>query len=104
MAVRALQGLIVVLVATAGFEVGYLHRPPAPAPRIVFAETAPAAQTPCATPALPVPTPDAVASAEPPPAPRRPPRRRPATTGQIPGTGSVADCAKNGGPLCGMPE
>ena len=104
MAVRALQGLIVALVAVAGFELGYLRRPPAPEPRILFADTAPVVLPPCSAPALPAPEPDAVAAAEPPPAPRRPPRHRRETTWTIPGAGSVADCAQNGGPLCGMPE
>lgn len=104
MAVRSLQALILILVAVAGFEIGYLRRPPVPAPRIVFTETTPVATTPCSAPAAPAVEPDAVAATEPPPAPRRPPRHRRETPGPIPGAGSVADCARNGGPLCGMPE
>lgn len=104
MAARALQGLIVLLVAIAGFEIGYLRRPLPPEPRIVFADTAPVVPPPCSAPALPAPEPDAIAAAESPPAPRRPPRHRREAAGPIPGAGSVADCAQNGGPLCGMPE
>jgi hypothetical protein len=104
MAVRALQGLILCLAVVAGIEIGYLSRPPVPAPRLVFTETAPVVLGPCSAPALPAVEPDAVAAAEPRPAPRRPPRHRRETTEPIPGTGSVAECAQNGGPLCGMPE
>jgi hypothetical protein len=103
MAVRSLQALILILVGLAGFEIGYLRRPLPPETRVVFTETAPVALTPCSAPAPPAVEPDAVAATEPRPAPRRPRHRRD-TTGPIPGGGSVADCAQNGGPLCGMPE
>ena len=109
MAVRALQGLIVVLVAVAGFEIGYLRRPPSPEPRIVFTETPaidplPVARCPSPVPRLLFPEVSLTSSA-PRPATSRPRKgKRPHGTEQIPGTGSVADCAQNGGPLCGMPE
>ncbi len=108
-AVRALQTLILILVAVAGFEIGTLRRPQPPPARIVFIDSAPV--EPAARPSPvgrdpepepePEPEPAAVAAADPPPAPRPRPRHR---QGPIPGTGSVADCAQNGGPLCGMPE
>ena len=102
MGVRALQGLILCLAVVAGIEIGYLSRPPIPEPRVVFSQAAPiesASVPPCA-PAGPA----AVVAAEPPPAPRRRARNRQETSGQIPDTRAVADCARNGGPLCGMPE
>ncbi|HEY8142486.1 MAG TPA: hypothetical protein VIG06_07445 [Kofleriaceae bacterium] len=109
MAVRALQGLIVLLVAVAGFEVGTLRRPLPPEPRIVFTEAAPIDPSPVARCPSPVPGllfPEvSLTNSAPPPATSRPRKgKRPHGTEQIPGTGSVADCAQNGGPLCGMPE
>jgi hypothetical protein len=104
MAVRALQGLILCLAVVAGIEIGYLSRPPAPEPRVVFTEAAPAMSASVPACASAEPTPTALVSAEPPPAPRRRPRHRPETAQQIPDTRSVSDCARNGGPLCGMPK
>ena len=102
MAVRALQGLIVCLLIVAGFEIGYLSRPPIPEPRVVFSQAAPieSASVPLCAPAEPT----TVIAAQPPPPPRRRARNRRETSGQIPDRRSVADCAQNGGPLCGMPE
>jgi len=102
MAVRALQGLILCLAVVAGIEIGYLSRPPAPEPRIVFTESPPVFSA--SVPACPSAEPTALVSAEPAPAPRRRPRHRPETAQQIPDSRSVSDCARNGGPLCGMPE
>lgn len=102
MAVRALQGLILLLAVVAGIEIGYLSRSPTPEPPVVFAQAGPVESTsvpPCA-PAEPT----AVVAAEPPPAPRRRARNRRETSGQIPDPRSIADCARSGGPLCGMPE
>lgn len=102
MAVRGLQLLIFCLAVVAGIEIGYLARPPAPPPRVIFTEAAPAisASVPACAPAEPT----GLVSAEPPPAARRRPRHRPETAQQIPDSRSVSDCARNGGPLCGMPE
>ena len=106
MAVRSLQTLILILVAVAGFEIGALRRPRPPLPPVVFVDSAPAEPGACSAPVGrdPAPEPAALATIDPPapPRPRRTHRR--ATAGPIPGTGSVADCAQNGGPLCGMPE
>ena len=102
MAVRGLQCLILCLAVVAGIEIGYLSRPAAPEPRVVFTEAAPA--IPSSVPVCPSVEPTELVSAEPPPAPRRRPRHRRETAQQIPDTRSVSDCAQNGGPLCGMPK
>ena len=106
MAVRGLQLLIFCLAVVAGIEIGYLSRPPAPEPRVIVTEAAPviSASISASVPACPSAEPTAVVSAEPPPAPRRPPRHRRETAQQIPDSRSISDCARNGGPLCGMPE
>src|SRR5688572_1141622 len=103
MAVRGLQLFILCLAVVAGIEIGYLSRPPAAPPRIVFTESPPPPIS-LSVPACPSAQPTAVVSAEPPPAPRRRPRHRRETAQQIPDSRSISDCARNGGPLCGMPE
>jgi len=104
MAVRSLKALILILVAVAGFEIGYLRRPRPPVARVVFIDTPPVELAACPPPVAGDPEPAAVATAEPPPAPHPRPKHRRDPAGPIPGAGSVADCAQNGGPLCGMPE
>jgi hypothetical protein len=105
MAVRALQVLILCLAVVAGIEVGYLARPAPPEPRVIVAAPAAPVAAPSVPACAPAGPPAAAVGAEPPSAPpRRRPRDRRETAGQIPDGRAVADCARNGGPLCGMPD
>lgn len=101
MAVRALQALVLLLTVVAGFEIGYLARPAPPAPRVLFASAAP-----CPAPPFTSPPP----AAEPPPPrsvdPPRPVARRKQPSGDASrlDARAIADCARSGGPLCGIPK